>query len=370
MEKVTIIGGGNGAFAAAADLTLRGSQVTLFELPRFVDGLSEVIQRGGTEMEAFPGNGLEGGFAKLYKITTNIQEALSESEIILVIVPSYSMNTIAGLCAPYLRDGQIVALCPANFGGALYFHQILKKSGNSAKVWFAEFACMMYACRKKSPSSVWVRGYKHGLGVALFPSLGSEPAYQRLQTLYPYITHYNNVIETGLSNINTTLHTSLMLLNAACIDNQEDRLFYRECVTAPSLDNLLDALNAERQSLNVLDGMNVISLVQIIKDWYGHQGAVGDTVSELQHSLPHFAYSPMPKTMDYRYVTEDVPYGLIPCAAFLEQLGFPHTVHTALADVLCAVSGRNFYQEARTMEELGIAGMDREQVMNYLQNGD
>ena len=59
MEKVTIIGGGNGAFAAAADLTLRGSQVTLFELPRFVDGLSEVIQRGGIEMEAFPGNGLE-----------------------------------------------------------------------------------------------------------------------------------------------------------------------------------------------------------------------------------------------------------------------------------------------------------------------
>lgn len=369
MEKVTIIGGGNGAFAAAADLTLRGNQVTLFELPHFASGLSEVIERGGIEMEAFPGNGLEGGFAKLHKITTDIKQALDASEIVLVIVPSYSMKTIADLCAPHLRDGQIVALCPANFGGALYFNQILKKSGNPAKVWFAEFACMMYACRKKTPSSVWVRGYKHGLGVAFFPSQGSEPAYKRLQGLYPYITRYNNVIETGLSNINTTLHTSLMLLNAACIDNQEDRLFYRECVTAPSLDNLLDALNAERQSLNVIDGMNVPSLVQIIKAWYGHQGAEGDTVSELQHSLPHFAYSKMPTTMDYRYITEDVPYGLIPSAAFLEQLGFNHTTHTALANILCAVCGRDFYQEARTMEELGIAGMDRAQVMNYLKSG-
>lgn len=29
MEKVTVIGGGNGAFATAADLTIRGNQVTL-----------------------------------------------------------------------------------------------------------------------------------------------------------------------------------------------------------------------------------------------------------------------------------------------------------------------------------------------------
>ncbi|MEJ8728497.1 NAD/NADP octopine/nopaline dehydrogenase family protein [Flintibacter sp. HCN-6482] len=228
---------------------------------------------------------------------------------------------------------------------------------------------MMYACRKKTPSSVWVRGYKHGLGVAFFPSQGSEPAFQRLQSLYPYITPYNNVIETGLSNINTTLHTSLMLLNAACIDNKEDRLFYRECVTAPSLDNLMDALNKERQSLNEIEGMNVPSLVQIIQSWYGHQGAKGDTVSELQHSLPHFAYSKMPTTMDYRYVTEDVPYGLIPTATFLQQLGFRNDVHTALANILCAVCGRNFYQDAYTMEELGIAGMDRAQVMSYLKTG-
>ena len=36
MGKVTIIGGGNGAFAAASDLTIRGNQVTLFELPQWL----------------------------------------------------------------------------------------------------------------------------------------------------------------------------------------------------------------------------------------------------------------------------------------------------------------------------------------------
>lgn len=368
MEKVTIIGGGNGAFAAAADLTLRGNQVTLFELPRFGKGLDEVIERGGIDMETFPGNGLEGGFAQLYKITLDIEEALSESDIVMVIVPAYSLNTIAAICAPYLRDGQIVALCPANFGGSLFFNNTIKKMGYNKRILFAEFACMMYACRKKTQSSVWVRGYKHNLGVAFFPSKDSDSAFQRLKALYPYISHYNNVIETGLSNINTTLHTSLMLLNTANIDNKEDRLFYRECVTS-SLDNILDDLDAERCALNVIEGMSVPHLTEIIKEWYGHQGAKGDSVSELQHSLPHFAYSKMPTTMNYRYVTEDVPFGLIPIAEFLKQLKFNCTVHKALADVLCSVCARDFYKEARTMDDLGLSGMNQEEIMCYLENG-
>lgn len=78
MEKVTVIGGGNGAFATAADLTIRGNQVTLFELPRFAAGLSEVIEKGGIEMEAYANNGLTGGFAKLH-ITMFLKPACQTS---------------------------------------------------------------------------------------------------------------------------------------------------------------------------------------------------------------------------------------------------------------------------------------------------
>ena len=335
MEKVTVIGGGNGAFATAADLTIRGNQVTLFELPRFAAGLSEVIEKGGIEMEAYANNGLTGGFAKLHKITTDIGEALAESDIVFIVVPTYSMDTIASLCAPHLRDGQIIVLTPANFGGALYFHNVMRSAGCTAKVTLVELSCMIYACRKKTPSSVWVRGYKHNMGTACFPSCDTDVVMPRLKTLYPHLKEYHNVLETGLSNINTTMHTSIMLLNAACIDNEEDRLFYRECCTK-SLDNLMDALDAERRNLNVLGDTDIPHLTDIIRDWYAHQGAEGNTISELQHSLPHFGYSPMPKTMDYRYITEDVPFGLIPSVEFFKQFGFEYTVHKALVDVICA----------------------------------
>ena len=369
MEKVTIIGGGNGAFAAASDLTIRGHQGTLYELPQFAENLKEVIERGGIELEAFENNGLTGGFAKLYKITTDISEALAESEIVMIIVPSYSLDTIAELCAPHLRENQIVALCPANPGGSLVFRHTMDKMGYNTKIWLAEFACMMYACRKKSASSIWIRGYKHNLGVAFFPNQGSEPAFQRLQALYPFTVRYGNVIETGFSNLNTTLHTSLMLLNTANIDNKEDRLFYRECTTAPSLDNILSWLDRERLGLNTVQGMNLLSVLEIQKTWYAHQGASGETSTEILHSLKHFAYSKMPTTMDYRYVTEDVPFGLIPCAQILELFGLEHKTHTALANVLCAVCNRDFYQEARTLEKMGIDGMSKERLLEYLNLG-
>lgn len=85
-----------------------------------------MIEKGGIEMEAYANNGLTGGFAKLHKITTDIGEALAESDIVFIVVPTYSMDTIASLCAPHLRDGQIIVLTPANFGGALYFHNVMR----------------------------------------------------------------------------------------------------------------------------------------------------------------------------------------------------------------------------------------------------
>ena len=38
----------------------------------------------------------------------------------MIVVPAYSLQTIAELCGPHLRENQIVALCPANPAALLY----------------------------------------------------------------------------------------------------------------------------------------------------------------------------------------------------------------------------------------------------------
>ena len=50
VRSITVIGTGNGAHGAAADLTLRGYAVTLFELPEFKGNLEAVAKKGGIQV--------------------------------------------------------------------------------------------------------------------------------------------------------------------------------------------------------------------------------------------------------------------------------------------------------------------------------
>lgn len=367
--QVTIIGGGNGGFAAAADLSMRGFKVVLYDLPQFEENLEEISKLKGIELETLPSSGLEGGFAKLHKITTDIEEALEGSDVIFVIVPSFGLQNIAQICAPFLKDGQIIVLAPGNFGGSLFFHKKLRKFGCEKDIKIAEVECMMYACRKKDATSVWIRGYKHNLGVAVFPSIYTEDVFEKLKAIYPTFIKRDNVLETSLSNPNAVVHVSLMLFNITNVENKRDMLIYHEGFT-PSVGNIASQMDRERMELNKLDILKLDPLSRIIGGWYAHQGAKGNTISEIQSSNPIYKWSKLPTSINNRYITEDVPYGLIPMYKLLEKFGLPHSTMKAVADLCCVATDTDFYKEARTLKALDLDNMDAKQLFNYVTYGE
>ena len=46
MRRVTILGGGNGARAAAAEFGIAGHQVTMYDVPQFIGGLAAIEASG------------------------------------------------------------------------------------------------------------------------------------------------------------------------------------------------------------------------------------------------------------------------------------------------------------------------------------
>ena len=50
-KTVAVLGGGNGAFATAADLALRGFTVNLLEVPQFAENIAGAREAGGIEFE-------------------------------------------------------------------------------------------------------------------------------------------------------------------------------------------------------------------------------------------------------------------------------------------------------------------------------
>ena len=107
-SNVTVLGGGNTAFALAADLALAGHLVRLAELPAMHETV-EPIQ--GSRTIALNGVG-HTGEARLADVTTDIAAAVDGADLILLAVPAYAHRPFAEACARHL-EGR-----PGNRAGA------------------------------------------------------------------------------------------------------------------------------------------------------------------------------------------------------------------------------------------------------------
>lgn len=132
--KYTVIGAGHGGKAMAAHLALMGFPITLWN--RTFEHIEIIKKRGGIELESTESGAH--GFGKIALVTSDMAEALQDSEMIMVVVPSSAHADIAKVAAPYLRDGQTIVLHPGRTCGALEFEKSLRDNGCTANVTIAE----------------------------------------------------------------------------------------------------------------------------------------------------------------------------------------------------------------------------------------
>ncbi len=77
--------------------------------------------------------------------------------------------------------------------------------------------------------------------------------------------------------------------------------------------------------------------------------------------------------LESRYVTEDVPFGLLTYSSLGDMLGVPTPVTKSMITIFEAMLGKElgtFWKEGRTVEELGIAGLSVDQINRLVNEGD
>lgn len=136
-QKIAVLGSGNGGCAMAADLSMSGYDVNLYEDPKFVKNINSVKEQGGIEViaEKYTGEKFElpaggsTGFARIKgTITSNMKEALNGVDLIMLIVPGFVREKFIRKMAPFLENGQTILVWCAYFG-ALQCHNLLKEIG-------------------------------------------------------------------------------------------------------------------------------------------------------------------------------------------------------------------------------------------------
>ena len=360
--SIVVLGGGNTAFSVAANLSLQGVRVTLCELPEFRQTIEPISQTGEIILDGVA----QQGTAPLQLVTTNFAEALAENELILLIVPAYGHRAFAKACAPHLRQGQVVVLMPGTLG-SLEFAHILRQQGTAPGVVVAEVDTAPYVCRKMSATSAQIWGVVSGLGLGVWPAKESERVRSLLEPLFPGLQMYDHVVAAGLASMNPVVHPAGVLLNAGRIEySRGDFYFYEEGVT-PSVCRLIYAVDQERRAVAKALDVELPAVDEAFHQaGFGPQGDLWATINGSRMLTQLRA----PGVLGNRWLTEDVPYGLAAWAKLGEQLRVNCPIMKSVVDLNSAMMGTDFWTQARDPEQLGIAGLTKEQLLRFLNSGD
>jgi opine dehydrogenase len=100
--------------------------------------------------------------------------------------------------------------------------------------------------------------------------------------------------------------------------------------------------------------------------FYGHQGFGGKTLYEALSTTPVHGAARAPSSIDHRYFTEDIPYGLAPIASLARAIGVATPVTDSVVTISSAVCGKDFAHAGRSVESLGLAGMSVPQILSHV----
>ncbi|HEY7031062.1 MAG TPA: NAD/NADP octopine/nopaline dehydrogenase family protein [Thermomicrobiales bacterium] len=360
MTRITVLGGGNTAFSLAANLALAGHEVLLWEHPGFAQTIAPIQETRTIHLEGTARTGA----AHLAGVTVDPAEALAWSETLVCSVPAYAHRPFVEQLAPHLRPGHVLALLPGNLG-TLAFARALREAGASG-VMLAEADTAPYVCRKLGPDRAVIWGTVGALGVGVYPASQTAEAMPVLERLFPGATAYANVLEAGLSAMNPVVHPPGVLLNAGRIERSRGEFwFYEEGVT-PAVVRAIEALDGERRAVGRAYGYELTPVAEAFHK--AGFGPAGDLWSVINGSAMLTALR-APGSVGTRWLTEDVPYGLVTWAGLGAAVGVATPVMEALITLASAVLGVDCRATGRSADALNLTGGSPAKVRELLEHG-
>jgi opine dehydrogenase len=363
VETVAIIGAGIGGIYLAAELGIAGFKLRLHDIDD--SRLSDIRAFGGIDVE-----GERGGFAAVERATSDLRSAVDGADVVIVVTGGNAQAAVARSLAPLLGDGQVILLIQGNTGGSLLVRRALDEAGCQADVAVTEIDNYPYSCRRLAPTRIRPIVAKRWLQIATFPGNRISPVHRRLAPLFPQAAASPNALYTGFTNANAMLHVANCLANAARIESGDSYKFYAEGVT-PAVARLYQAINAERVAVAAALGASVPTL----EDWFDRVYGVREaTLVETCRRLTYDSNGPYqatgtPRSLDHKFITEDVPTGLIPMSALGAAAGVPTPAIDAIVEVARRMTGKDFAAEARTLARLGLSGMSATEIGRVMDEG-
>lgn len=366
MSEAAVLGSGNAACAYAAYLGKRGHKIHLYDSVRFESNLTPIKDYGGLDLI-----GADQGFGSVFKVTTDIEDAIKGIKVLFVVLPAFGHKSTAEALAPYVENGQIIVLNPGAVLGAAEFLHTLRDCGCTKDITMIELASNIFACRRTGPTVVDIFGKKAKLEAASIPADRIHHAIEELNVFFPdTFVPQENVLYTSLTYTNMIIHPVGSVLNMGRIEwTHGDFLFYWEGMT-PGVCRNAACVDAERMAVGRALGTDLMSFPDVTRQYYGHpeRTTMYEILSQSEVN-DHAGVPSAPKDLSSRYITEDIPYALVPLSALGHALGVETPVIDALITLAGVANQTDYRRVGRTLESLGLEGLGRDRILECITTG-
>lgn len=349
--KIVILGAGNAGCAVAADLTLKGHQVTLIKTSHAMhdDNFDFLVQNNGKmTLDEF-------GViktAQIHKVTRDFSP-IQDAKVIIIYIQTNFHEELIKKISPFLKDNQILLINP----GYLSTAYVLKHCDKKVVVAEAESSFIDGRIMKPGYFKVGFRNVRNPIGI--YPKAKKEVTIPILDQLNERLVYVESVVVAALHNPNLIVHTVGSIMSIPRIEkSQGEFCLYHEAYTRNNICtwNILESLDAEKSSIFEALGLTKMSYVDACK----YRNSLDDSIDAKEVFLNYAAMETRakgPTKVDSRYISEDVPQGLV----MLESLGKSLKIHTpitsALIEIASAALRRDLRKEGRTVESLGLTNI-------------
>lgn len=352
--KISILGAGNGGCAVAADLTLKGHEVTLIKTSHAIhdDNFQYMLEHDGEmTLKEFGTSST----ARIHKLTRDISE-LQNAEIVVIYIQTNFHEQLIKRIAPYLNDDQILLINPGYLSTAYVLKHCADKKVIVAE---AESSFIDGRIMELGQFKVGFRNVRNPIGI--YPSARKAEAIQKLDQMQERFVYLDSVVEAAIHNPNLVVHTVGSVMSIPQIEKTHGEFcMYHEAYTRDNIATwrILEALDAEK--MNVLEklGFARLSYVEACK----YRNSLDEKKEAKEVFLDYAAMETRakgPTKVDSRYISEDVPQGLVMLEALGKSLKVPTPIATGLIEIAAAALGRDLREEGRAPEGLGVENIEK-----------
>jgi opine dehydrogenase len=352
--KIAVLGGGNGAYAAAADLTEKGHEVSMWR--RNAEALRKTLTVKDAEGERA---------VTLASASSDLAQALRGAELVFMPDPAFTQADNAKRIAPHLADGQVVFLAPGTFGSYV-MTKIIRDAGNRADFAFAETGTLPWLTRKHGPTTVAITTRATRLPTGVLPSRRHDAAFSVLRKVLP-VEPVEDALSAALMNAGPIIHPPLIFMNAGPLEHFERWDIHKEG-TQPAIRRVTDALDAERIAVREALGYRPPHFP--LADHYRTDGDEWMYGRRVHKKLTDSGdWRERIVLTEHRYMLEDVAHGLAFLVSVCEWAGIACPVARGLLALGSAVLGRDLRSVGRTLETLQLTQLKPAEMKQLLQQG-